>query len=242
MVNSPEPSAASGPSDAGNRPLARRFARLGNRPMMGLLLLLVASIFVVPVIVPEEGTVFRLFADVMLALILISGVLAIADHRKLAIALAGLAVLVIVIRLAEWFVPARELLPVHHVSTLCASVVLACAVGINVFTPGRSIVDRVFGAIVLYLLIGLIAAFAYSALYGINPGAFSKLPSGEGGIRDWLYFSFVTLTTLGYGDITPIGPTARAIAMLEALVGQLYPAIIIARFVSLPGNVYSDGT
>ena len=125
----------------------------------------------------------------------------------------------------------------HHVSTMCASVVLACAVGINVFTPGRSIVDRVFGAIVLYLLIGLIAAFAYSALYGINPGAFSKLPSGEGGFRDWLYFSFVTLTTLGYGDITPIAPSARAIAMLEALVGQLYPAIIIARFVSLPGTL-----
>ncbi|HEV2976452.1 MAG TPA: potassium channel family protein [Casimicrobiaceae bacterium] len=203
--------------------------------MMILLLLLVTSIFVVPAIL-AEGTLFQLFGDVMIALVLVSGVLAIADHRKLAIALACLALLVIAVRWAEWFVPAGQLQAIRHASTLAACLLLAFAVGINVFAPGRSITDRIFGAIVLYLLIGLIAAFAYFALYGIDPGAFSKLPAGNGDIGDWLYFSFVTLTTVGYGDITPITRSARAIAMLEALVGQLYPAIIIARFVSLPGD------
>ena len=48
-----------------------------------------------------------------------------------------------------------------------------------------------------------------------------------------LYYSFVTLTTVGYGDITPVHPMARSLAMAEALVGQLYPAILIARLVSL---------
>ena len=86
------------------------------------------------------------------------------------------------------------------------------------------------------LVLGLIAAIAYSALYSFDSRAFSKLPTGNGGTDDWLYFSFVTLTTVGYGDITPIGRAARALAMLEGLVGQLYPAIIIARFVSLPST------
>ena len=52
-------------------------------------------------------------------------------------------------------------------------------------------------------------------------------------LTDWMYFSFVTLTTVGYGDITPVATSARSLAMLEALTGQLYPAIIIARLVSL---------
>lgn len=237
MANAPtqKPSAASGRAGARNLLFALRRDRLRNRRMMILLLLLVTSIFVVPAILPE-GTLFRLLGDALIALVLISGVMAIADHRKLAVAVACLSVIVIAVRWAEWFVPARELLAVRHVSTLCACLLLAFAVGINVFAPGRSITDRISGAIVLYLLIGLIAAFAYSALYGIDPGAFSKLPAGNGDIGDWLYFSFVTLTTVGYGDITPIARSARAIAMLEALVGQLYPAIIIARFVSLPGD------
>jgi hypothetical protein len=222
---------------AGNGPssLFARLARLRNRSMFILLLLLVATIFIVPAFLPE-GPVFRVFADVMMTLILVSGVLAIVDHRKLAITLALIAVLVIVVRWAEWIVPARALLTFRHMSTLSACVVLASAVGINVFASGRSVGDRVFGAIVLYLLLGLIAAFAYSAIYALDSAAFSKLPSGNGSIDDWLYFSFVTLTTVGYGDITPIGRAARALAMLEGLVGQLYPAIIIARFVSLPSN------
>jgi voltage-gated potassium channel Kch len=237
MANAPtrESSAASGRARAGKLSLALRRDRLRNRRMMVLLLMLVTGIFVIPAILPE-GTLFRLLSDATIALVLISGVMAIADHRKLAIALACLALLVIAVRWAEWFVPAGELQAVRHASTLSACLLLAFAVGINVFAPGRSISDRIFGAVVLYLLIGLIAAFAYSALYRIDPGAFSKLPAGTGDIDDWLYFSFVTLTTVGYGDITPIARSARAIAMLEALVGQLFPAIIIARFVSLRGD------
>jgi len=230
-----ETTAASGAAGARNSRLARHVAHLRNRRMLLLLVLLVGSIFIVPAVVPE-GTGLRLFGDVMITLVLGSGVLAIADHRKLAIALAAFALFVVAVRLTEWFVPASQLLAVRHASTLAACVVLACAVGINVFASGRTIADRVFGAIVLYLLIGLIAAFAYSGLYAIDPNGFSKLPTGNGDLYDWLYFSFVTLTTVGYGDITPIARPVRTVAMLEALVGQLYPAIIIARFVSLPGK------
>ena len=236
MIDLPEhPSTAPAHAASDQSVLASRLARPRNRSMLILLVLLVASIFVVPAFLPE-GPGFRVFSDVMMTLVLISGVLAIADHRRLAIALAVMAVLVIAVRWAEWLVPPGALSTLRHMSTLCACVVLASAVSINVFAARRSVSDRVFGAIVLYLLLGLIAAFAYSALYALDAGAFSKLPTGNGSIDDWLYFSFVTLTTVGYGDITPVARAARALAMLEGLVGQLYPAIIIARFVSLPSH------
>jgi hypothetical protein len=51
----------------------------------------------------------------------------------------------------------------------------------------------------------------------------------------WMYFSFMTLTTVGYDDVTPIAPAAHSLVVLEALLGQLYPAIILARLVSLRG-------
>ena len=90
-----------------------------------------------------------------------------------------------------------------------------------------------FGAIVLYLLIGLIWAVIYSAISLHVPNAFAGSVGVNAGLSDWVYFSFVTLTTVGYGDITPVAQGARALATLEAFIGQLYPAIIIARLVSL---------
>jgi hypothetical protein len=200
--------------------------------MLILLLLLVISILLIPAFVPE-GPIWRLISDVALTLVLITGVFAVFDHRKLAISLAVLSVLVIAVRWTEWFVPAAELSTLRIISTLAACLVLASAVGINVFAPGRSVGDRIFGAVVLYFLIGLISALAYTGLYSQDSGAFSKLPTENGGFFDLLYFSFVTLTTLGYGDITPVARAALSLAMLEALVGQLYPTIIIARLVSL---------
>jgi uncharacterized membrane protein len=111
--------------------------------------------------------------------------------------------------------------------------VLACAVAINVFAAGHAITDRVFGAVVLYLLLGLIWAVAYAAVHTADPGAFAGVPRHDDTPPDWVYFSFVTLTTVGYGDITAVARSARTLAILEALVGQLYPAVIIARLVSL---------
>ena len=92
-----------------------------------------------------------------------------------------------------------------------------------------------FGAIVLYLLLGVMSAVAYAMLDTLVPHAFDGRDDSGAGLADWAYFSFVTLTTVGYGDITPVARAARSMAMLEALVGQLYPAIIIARLVSLQG-------
>jgi hypothetical protein len=67
----------------------------------------------------------------------------------------------------------------------------------------------------------------------LQPGSFSGAIDSTGARRGWVYFSFVTLTTVGYGDILPVRPAARSLAMAEAVFGPLYIAILLARLVSL---------
>src|SRR5262249_34101121 len=104
---------------------------------------------------------------------------------------------------------------------------------------------RILGAVAAYLLLGVIWAYAYSLVALLRPGAFSGPVSPADGPRAWFYFSFVTLTTVGYGDVLPVHPVARSLATLEAVVGSLYLAILIARLVSLAvvpgGNRESAG-
>jgi hypothetical protein len=105
-----------------------------------------------------------------------------------------------------------------------------------VFGPGRVSLHRVQGAIVLYLNFALFFFIIYRLMEVLVPGAFSNLPhsgSEYGSGAALLYFSFSTLTTLGYGDITPVHPLARSLANLEGVIGQLYPATLLARLVSL---------
>lgn len=112
---------------------------------------------------------------------------------------------------------------------------LAWAVLRQTLAPGRVTLRRIEGAIAAYLLTGLIFAGAYDLLGALVPGAF--LQNGAplraqalGG--DFLFFSFVTLTTTGYGDMVPVHPMARSLAVLQAITG-LYLAVVLARLVSL---------
>jgi hypothetical protein len=91
---------------------------------------------------------------------------------------------------------------------------------------------RIAGAVAVYLLIGLIWARLYQVVEVLSPGAF-RIPEGESINPAVLnYFSFVTLATTGYGDITPINIVARNLCIIEAIVGQLYLVILISRLVS----------
>ena len=94
--------------------------------------------------------------------------------------------------------------------------------------------NRIVGAICVYLLLGVMWAIGYSVLEFSQPGSFAGLTElkSPGWNPDWLYFSFVTITTLGYGDILPLTQTARSFAFAEAIVGQFYIAVLGAGLVS----------
>ncbi len=98
----------------------------------------------------------------------------------------------------------------------------------------------VFGALNVYLLLGLLWTLMFNAADGLLDGAFHGL-SPDGPIRgaQLFYFSFVTLTTLGYGDVTPAVPETMSLAAVEAIVGQLYLVVLVAALVS--GLVASRG-
>jgi hypothetical protein len=113
-----------------------------------------------------------------------------------------------------------------------------------VFAPGRMSSHRVIGAVVLYLNLCLFFQVIYRLIAELVPGAFSGLPEKfqmEQSLPGLMYFSLATITTVGYGDIAPVYPIARSLAGLEAVLGQLYPAIILARIMTLHSETAGRG-
>jgi len=99
---------------------------------------------------------------------------------------------------------------------------------------GTTISDnRIAGAVCVYLLLGVIWALLYSVLELAVPGSFSGFDAWthQGWDSEWLYFSFVTMTTLGYGDVLPVSAAARGFAYMQAIFGQFYIAILVAGLV-----------
>jgi hypothetical protein len=88
--------------------------------------------------------------------------------------------------------------------------------------------DTIMGAACAYFLIGFAWSFVFFVVEFVSPGAFSFPHPGARGIKEFIYFSFVTLTTLGFGDITPVSDPARSLTVLEAALGQLFIAIMIS--------------
>jgi voltage-gated potassium channel len=114
---------------------------------------------------------------------------------------------------------------------------------VQVARATRITTDALSAALCVYLLVGIAWSALYSLIYLFDPSAFAMPPlraseyQGIAPIRAelfrLLYFSFTTLTTMGYGDITPMAPAARGLAVLEAILGQFYVAVVVARLVSL---------
>ena len=93
--------------------------------------------------------------------------------------------------------------------------------------------DIIIGAICAYFLIGLMWAYVYAILETFRPGTFHSSQGGNFERVSFIYYSFVTITTLGYGDITPLTSQARSLSILEAVFGQIYLAVVIARLVGI---------
>ncbi len=107
-----------------------------------------------------------------------------------------------------------------------------------VLRDGRVTMDRIFAAICVYMMMGYAWTFAYALLEEIQPGSFSALaPTNAASfftrVLELRYLSFMTLTTVGYGDVVPRLPLARTLCMLEAVTGQIYLTVLVARLVGL---------
>jgi hypothetical protein len=184
-------------------------------------------------------------AAICVSLLAVSGVLTSYDNPYLRV---GVRVIAAAAVFAAWHESDRptplSMLPATIVdATLVAF--LASAVAAQVFRSGPVTAHRVRGAIALYLLIGVFFGLLFEGILLYEPEAIRlsiemNLAELSTLRREVNYFSFVTLTTVGYGDVTPVSPMARALATLEAICGQLYLTITLARLVSNLRNTTED--
>jgi hypothetical protein len=181
------------------------------------------------------GHAFQFIASLFLILALLAGILALQRRavRRLGTFLVAGAIF---FRVAAVFGDAAWLTVGDTLFTLFSLMALILIVFRQVSEEGPVSGHRVRGAVALYLLIAIFFAFLYGLTEELAPGAFNISGSWADDVargETFYYFSVVTLTTVGFGDITAVHPFVRSLVMLEALIGQLYPAILIARLVTL---------
>jgi hypothetical protein len=216
---------------------SKRFADFwwGEGGLSALLLLVFATLFLAPFF---DSMWLRTLSALFFSLLLISGVAYIAKRPLLRWITGAIAMTAIAMNWLQEFWPGRGLAIASSLISLLCLVALTLVVLARVFRQSGPVTgSRVQGAIAAYVLFGVTWSILYRALDLCLPAAFSVqatagMPAAT--VREnFTYFSFVTLTTLGYGDITAVHPVARMFVVFQALVGQLYPATLLARLVSL---------
>lgn len=209
----------------------------------GLFALLLSLGLLIFVFLPLEtsgliGPGWMFAVDFWFAGVIVAGASALGWHRvQRGIILLGALVVLAMLALrllARGFQGLWFEIVASAVSVLVLSVLVALILA-QVFREGPTARDRLFGGVAAYLLLGLDWAEAYRFVDVLVPGSFHGLvwaPRAHN-LASFVYFSVATLTTAGYGDIVPLSLPARSLANMESLSGQLFPAILIARLVSM---------
>jgi len=212
-----------------------RVLELRRFSMVQLLIALALLIFFVPFVEEIKGG--DLIVSALLSLVLLAGVLAVASRRRTLIIALLLAIPAVAGRWINHFHPHL----VHPAPFLVAGIGLVAFVVVNllrfVLRAPSVDVEVLCASISAYLMLGLIWTMAYWLVAQLTPGAFAfNTTTGTKETMEGFnafYFSFVTLSIVGYGDITPVSKVARMLAATEAMTGLLYVAVLIARLVGL---------
>jgi len=196
------------------------------------LALLVLMVFVLPSI--GFNQLHRGLYDIAASsVLLISGAAIGWRMRRLFLPAISIVSVALISKWMMWFYPVPALQVSADLLTIVAIVTILVILLSQVFAVGPITARRIQGAVAIYLAFGFSWARAYAAIALINPGSFQSSGQTPSTPSDWIYFSFVTLATVGYGDIAPVHPVARSLAIFEAVTGQLYLAVLLARLVSL---------
>ena len=199
-----------------------------------LLLALVIMLLLYPYL-EVPGSAAPLSLRILLALVLLTAVFALSERRwTLWVALA----LLIPAMIQNWTPEWDDLMIVTALETASLLLFYAFTIGCvlaHVLRGSEVTVDKIYGSIGVYLLLGFAFAEAYRLIETLEPGSFFlDVKLDVDGVLNWsdlTYYSFVTLTTLGYGDIVPITSRARSISILEATTGVMFLAVLVARLV-----------
>jgi len=202
-----------------------------DRSLTAMLVLLLLFMFVlVPSMSLGKGGQF--FVKIIYSIMLLTGVLSVAKNKKHLILIGIFAGIGLLLNWLSKVYPTTLVLIAHDLGGVFFNLFFAFVILIKTFKKGEITIQRIEGSIVVYLLIGLMFSYLFHAVY-LFAGASSFNNIFGTDLKEFLYFSLTSLTTMGYGDITPVYPLARSLANFEALIGQLYPAILIARLVTM---------
>jgi len=156
--------------------------------------------------------------------------------RKAALALIALAAAAAVVQLVFRGNDPSGIVAIFEVALLVATVVV---IAVGVVDQGEINAQSIFGAVSIYVLLGMLFVFVYSAAAALGSGPFFAQGT-DGTLSTRLYFSYVTLATLGYGDYTAAGNFGRTVSVIEAMTGQLYLVTVIALLVGRLGVQRAD--
>lgn len=209
--------------------------RLSEWSLRALLILLVVDIFMVAPM--AQGEKLPALQPVIHSIVLLSGI-AIA-FRSRASTMTVVGVFAVASFIIHWTYHDHPTLPLGRADTALSLVFCGIITGVmlvQVFRAGPITLYRIEGAVTVYLLVAYSWALAYQLVALSDPMAFSftAAPPNPQNLRfRLLYFSTTTLTTVSYGDITPLNPVARSLAALESVIGQLFLALLLTRLVSM---------
>lgn len=208
------------------------FSHLPNKRLIYLL----ASIVLFLSINPFFHEVGRAWTSVLFAGFLIPflAVWLVADHRFNLFIATALAIPLVLISWISRIEPTTVLIASRYILAV-AFYGFAVYMVLHNIHKREVTVDVIVGSISSYLLIGIMWAFLYQLINLFVPGSFLSTVASEigSGTIDYFYYSFVTLTTLGFGDIVPVGSIARSFTALEAITGVLFTAVVIGRVIGL---------
>jgi voltage-gated potassium channel len=232
MVGSEPPTVVGDVDDQPEIPEARIMISI----FLGLLIL---TVFVMPSVGFGEHHEQR-YRTIVSCVLFCSGVSIAWRRRGLLLSSALIVLVAISAQLRALWTPTHYWILCSETATLAATLIISWTLLLQIFRSKGPITSvSLQAAIAVYLLFGTAWANAYIIAMQQNPHSFqSTIALSSSSSEEWMYYSFVTLTTLGYGEITPKSQVARSLAIGEALVGQLYLAILIARLV---GKEMSSG-
>ena len=194
------------------------------------MILIMAMLFVGPIL--ESFVAVRTLIDVFLTAIVLS-MLHTITHRKRLLFFGGfLAVVMLVSLWLKYFFSYDSFATVTAIFGILFTILVTAHTLTFIIKSETVTREVVYAAMLVYLLVAQLWAMVYLFLDRINPASFN-LPQGQADLLVFEYYSFVTLTTLGFGDITPLTKVAKAFSVLEAVIGQLYLVVVVAWFVGM---------
>lgn len=220
--------------------MARKLSRFvewlrGDQALAAFLVMFLIDFFVgFPL--SAVGALGERVVDAIYVLLLATAVLAVSRSREQVVVFGLCALPVAVVRYIHRPDSPHDLTLLDAALGIIVTITIIATLLRQVFRSGPITTHRILGSIAVYLLIGGLFLHTYRALLVFIPDAIqaNQQPIRPVDIGPTInYFSFTTLSTLGFGDVLPVHPLARALATLEALIGMLYPTLLIARLINL---------